>query len=177
VRRHGTWPTHPNTFESESWLRKGERAKLSLHVFILQRGRRRAIFRELAGRELGIVDRELCLRVEPERRGRSWSRRSAIFRELQRRERGSGRLCPNDDACRLLPLAGAGADVQRRLRGGSPVDAGACSADLNVALEYFLAQQCPRGFEPTSIVSGPLAGYPATECCYQAVLEICGSGE
>jgi hypothetical protein len=56
-----------------------------------------------------------------------------------------------------------------------PIDAGPCPTDFAEVLSIFLAENCPRGFEPGTIVSGPVPS-TAGECCYETELAICGPG-
>jgi hypothetical protein len=55
-------------------------------------------------------------------------------------------------------------------------DAGPCPSDQAEVLALFQALRCPRGFEPGTIVSGPLSPATPGECCYEVVLTICGPG-
>jgi hypothetical protein len=53
-------------------------------------------------------------------------------------------------------------------------DAGVCPTSLGDALNDFLALNCPSGWEPNHIVSGPTTD--GTSCCYQVYLVLCTSG-
>jgi hypothetical protein len=57
-----------------------------------------------------------------------------------------------------------------------PIDAGPCPADPTTALNVFLAEGCPRGFEPKDVVSGPSSTSTASDCCYLVNLTVCGPG-
>ncbi len=54
-------------------------------------------------------------------------------------------------------------------------DGGACPADDGEVVAIFEAEGCPRGFEPSAVVSGPLSTTP-DQCCYMTDLVVCGPG-
>jgi len=86
---------------------------------------------------------------------------------------GAGGGIPSSKDCFTWPVVdtddGGVADA-------GPVDAGGCPVDPTAALAVFVAEGCPRGFEPSIVLAGPLSGSPAGECCYTVDLTVCGPG-
>jgi hypothetical protein len=58
--------------------------------------------------------------------------------------------------------------------GGVP-DGGPCPTNQVEVVNIFEAEGCPRGWEPTAIVSGPTT-QPPNLCCYETALSVCGPG-
>jgi hypothetical protein len=56
-----------------------------------------------------------------------------------------------------------------------PIDAGPCPTDLTVVLADFESLNCPRGWEPGTIVSGPVVPASAGVCCYMVHDRVCGA--
>ena len=56
-----------------------------------------------------------------------------------------------------------------------PADAGPCPVDQTLVLALFESLGCPRGFEPGTILSGPVSS-PSGQCCYMCELRLCGPG-
>jgi hypothetical protein len=62
---------------------------------------------------------------------------------------------------------------------GDTVYDGPCPVDATLVVSLFESLGCPRGFEPSTIVAGPLpldGGGAAGECCYECGLRVCGPG-
>src|SRR5262249_6350017 len=58
---------------------------------------------------------------------------------------------------------------------GGTVDAGACPTDSTQVVAIFESFGCPKGVEPSQIVSGPMPNTPG-DCCYMCYLMTCGPG-
>jgi hypothetical protein len=70
-------------------------------------------------------------------------------------------------------LADAGVDAGVVV---ASADGGGCPVDPAVVLADFLALNCPYGWEPYQIASGPTGGSADSQCCYLVVNHLCTGG-
>jgi hypothetical protein len=71
-----------------------------------------------------------------------------------------------------MPDGGADAEAGAVADAGDP---GPCPTDPKQALQQFLDLQCPNGWEPYKVVSGPMTN-PEHQCCYMVYNILCGPG-